>query len=262
MSKPAAVKLASPPTISFSPASSSSASSASSSASSTSSTTPSNLYTGKTMSNKCIHNRKLGSCVRCNRQYRSSTPNPVAQGIFCKHGWNKHNKNTIDESGLLPCRDPLCVARRTYTPRGTGTLRVRGGIVKRTYTPPRVTGTPRVRGGIVKQSSAESQGSSSSARLLSPVKPVELFPKHEIVEIVEIADIDRPFEEIDLENPFGIDPVFFEMEGGGGKKYRKLRSIKKSKRSSRKYRKSSRKYRKSSRKYRKSSRKYRKSSRK
>ena len=146
------------------------------------------------MYSTCIHNNRLNSCVRCNRQYRSSTPNPVAQGIFCKHGWNKYH-NIDPETGLLPCRDPLCVARRTYTPRGTGTPRVTGT--------PRGTVTPRGRGGIVKKG--------STARLVSPVKPVELFQD----KIAEIDEIDRPFEEIDLENPFGIDPVFDdEMEGG------------------------------------------------
>ena len=86
-------------------------------------------------------------------------------------------------------------------------------------------------------------------------------------EYKRVEDLGNPEEQgssADVPNvkPFNLfgTKVFYDsddedMGGGGKKKYRKLRSVKKSKRSSRKYRKSSRKYRKSSRKYRKSSRK-------
>jgi hypothetical protein len=89
-------------------------------------------------------------------------------------------------------------------------------------------------------------------------------PYKRVEHLEDLEDLGDPEEQgssadVPNVNLFGTK-VFYDSDNedmgrGGKKKYRKLRSVKKSKRSSRKYRKSSRKYRKSSRKYRKSSRK-------
>jgi len=61
--------------------------------------------------NTCQHGRRKDICKNC--WQLKQMKGPTANGIFCKHGLNRHNKKL---RGIL-CGDPECDETRGYTPR-------------------------------------------------------------------------------------------------------------------------------------------------
>ena len=164
---------------------------------------------------QCHHDRKRNSCRECWEEYNASRISqglePVAFGIFCKHGINKFTK--------FKCNDPECINTRPYVYKSpTSAMRMRA----------EQSPHPLYQQGVIPE----------SARMFEPPIPKSAGLSFSELQSTEVKPVSRNlFSELEME------------QDGGSKSYRKSakKLKKKSRKSSRKVKRSSRKARRSSR---------------